>query len=97
MDVSGMANSKLADSLQNRLHFDDIYQWTISKTITPMSAFSAWFDANVIDGIVKLVERTSVSGSMWIRTYTTGNTRDYILMAAVGALSIFVLIVGVSQ
>lgn len=97
MDVSGMANSRLAESLQNRLHFDDLYEWVISKTITPMSAFSAWFDANVIDGIVKLVERTSVSGSIWIRSYTTGSTRDYILMAAVGALSIFALIMGVSQ
>ena len=92
-----MANSKLADSLQNRLHFDDLYEWAISKTITPMSVFSAWFDANVIDGIVKLVERTSVSGSTWIRTYTTGSTRDYVLMAAIGALSIFALIVGVNQ
>ena len=61
-----------------------------------MAKFSAWFEANVIDGIVKLVERTSIQGSHWIRTDTTGSTRDYILMAAVGALSIFILIMGVT-
>ena len=96
IDVSGMASSSLSESLRNRLHFDDLYAWGISKTIVPMAKFSAWFDANVIDGIVKLVERTSIQGSHWIRSYTTGSTRDYILMAAVGALSIFVLIVGVT-
>mgnify|MGYP006207399015 FL=1 len=96
IDVSGMANSSLSESLHKRLHFDDLYDWGISKTIAPMARFSAWFDANVIDGIVKLVERTSIQGSHWIRTYTTGSTRDYILMAAVGTLSIFILIVGVT-
>ena len=96
IDVSGMASSSLSESLRNRLHFDDLYAWGISKTIVPMAKFSAWFDSNVIDGIVKLVERTSIQGSHWIRSYTTGSTRDYILMAAVGALSIFVLIVGVT-
>ena len=96
MDVDGMANSSLSESLHNRLYFDDIYEWAISKTLTPAAKFSAWFDARVIDGIIKLIERSSISGSHWIRTYTTGSTRDYILMVAVGALSVFFLIVGVS-
>ena len=60
------------------------------------AAFAAWFDKNVVDGLVKQVESNSVLGSIQIRKVTTGRARDYILMTAVGALSIFALAWGVS-
>ena len=50
----------------------------------------------IIDGIIKQVESKSVSGSLGVRKITTGSARDYILMAAVGMISIFILIWGVS-
>ena len=82
--------------MQNRLYFDDLYEWALGKTIIPFSNFAAWFDANVIDGVIKQIESNSVLGSVQIRRVTTGSARDYILMAAIGALSIFALIWGVS-
>ena len=94
-NVDELANSQFAEALQNRLYFDDLYEWILGKTLIPFSAFAAWFDANIIDGVVKQIESNSVSGSVQIRKITTGNARDYILMAAVGALCIFALIWGV--
>jgi len=95
-DVREMSESSLSVALQNRLYFDHYYELALSKTVVPLSAFAAWFDKRVIDGIVKRVESNSVLGSVQIRRVTTGRASDYILMAAVGALSIFALAWGVS-
>jgi len=90
-DVSELADSQLAEALQRRLYFDDL-----SKTAIPLAGLSAWFDKNVIDGVIKQIESNSASGSVQVRRITTGSARDYILMAAVGMLSIFALLWGVS-
>jgi NADH-quinone oxidoreductase subunit L len=95
-DVSEIAESSLSEALQNRLYFDDLYELVLAKTVIPFAAFAAWFDKNVVDGLVKQVESNSVLGSIQIRKVTTGRARDYILMTAVGALSIFALAWGVS-
>ena len=95
-DVSDMSKSSLAEALQNRLYFDHYYELALSKTVLPFAAFAAWFDRTVIDGIVKKVESNSVLGSVQIRRVPTGRASDYILMVAVGALSIFALAWGVS-
>ena len=94
-DVSEISESSLAEALHNRLYFDDLYEWALAKTVAPFAAFAAWFDKNVIDGLVKQVEANSVFGSIQIRRLTTGSASDYILMTAVGALSIFALAWGV--
>ncbi|MEC8978944.1 MAG: proton-conducting transporter membrane subunit [Candidatus Thermoplasmatota archaeon] len=96
MDASKMASSSLARALENRLYIDDLYDEIIRRTVLPFSCFSAWFDKRVIDGIVKGVERGSQGASQRIRLLTTGSARDYILYAAVGALSITFILMGVS-
>jgi hypothetical protein len=73
-----------------------MYEYVISKTIIPFANMLAWFDRTIIDGIIKQIESKSVLGSLQVRRVTTGSARDYILMAAVGMLSIFVLIWGVN-
>ena len=95
-DVSELADSQLAEALQRRLYFDDLYEMALVKTAIPLSGPSAWFDKNVIDGVIKQIESNSSSGSVQVRRITTGSARDYILMAAVGMLSIFALLWGVS-
>ena len=83
-------------ALQNRLYFDDLYEGVLARTVIPFSLFTAWFDRNVIDGLVKQIERRSVSGSVQVRRLTTGSARDYILMATVGMLSIIALLWGMN-
>jgi len=95
-DVTSLSESDLAEALENRLYFDDIYEGVLAKTVVPFAAFTAWFDRNVIDGVIKQIESNSVSGSLQVRALTTGNARDYILMTAVGMLSIIVLVWGIS-
>ena len=95
-DVSELADSQLAEALQRRLYFDDLYEMALAKTAIPLAGLSAWFDKNVIDGVIKQIESNSSSGSVQVRRITTGSARDYILMAAVGMLSIFALLWGVS-
>ncbi len=96
-DVSDLSKSSLANALQERLYIDDFYDWLISKTVIPFSHFSAWFDKNIIDGIIKQIESRSILSSLQIRKITTGKARDYILMTAVGMLSIFILAWGASR
>jgi len=96
-DVSALAESELSVALQNRLYFDDLYEGALARTVIPFSQFTAWFDRKVIDGLVKQVERSSVSGSTQIRRLTTGSARDYILMATVGMLSIIALLWGLNS
>jgi NADH-quinone oxidoreductase subunit L len=93
-DVEELSKSQLSEALQNRLYFDNMYEYVISKTIIPFANILAWFDKTIIDGIIKQIESKSVLGSLQVRRVTTGSARDYILMAAVGMLSIFVLIWG---
>ena len=87
----------MAEALENRLYFDELYEGVLAKTVIPFSAFSAWFDRTVIDGVIKQIESNSVSGSLQVRSLTTGSARDYILMTAVGMLSIIVLVWGISS
>ena len=96
-DVSWLAESQLSEALDKRLYFDDLYEGVLARTVIPFADFTAWFDRNIIDGIVKQIESKSVLGSFEIRKFTTGSARDYILMATVGALCIFVLLMGVSS
>jgi NADH-quinone oxidoreductase subunit L len=95
-DATAMSQSSLSEALQNRLYFDHYYELALSKTVLPFAAFAAWFDRTVIDGIIKKIESNSVLGSVQIRRVTTGRASDYILMVAIGALSIFALAWGVS-
>ena len=62
----------------------------------PFANACAWFDKHVIDGAIKGIEFGSQESSNVIRRLTTGSARDYIMMAALGTLAIFLLIWGVA-
>lgn len=95
-DNSKWANSSLSDSLHKRLHFDAIYDAAVMKIVVGFANLSAMFDSKVIDGAIKTIESTSQNASRKIRSLTTGSARDYIMMAALGTLAIFILLWGVA-
>ncbi|MGB1549591.1 MAG: NADH-quinone oxidoreductase subunit L [Candidatus Poseidoniaceae archaeon] len=95
-DNSAWANSSMAYSLHKRLHFDDWYDAAMLKIVVGFAYISARFDKNVIDGAIKTIESTSQAASTRLRALTTGSARDYIMMAALGTLAIFLLIWGVA-
>ena len=95
-DNSAWANSSLAVSLHKRLHFDDIYDAAMLKIVVGFARIAAIFDSKVIDGVIKTIETTSQEASRKVRSLTTGSARDYIMMAALGTLAIFMLLWGVA-
>ncbi len=95
-DNSAWANSSLSDSLDKRLHFDAIYDAAMMKIVVGFAKISAMFDTKVIDGAIKTIESSSQDASRKIRALTTGSARDYIMMAALGTLAIFILLWGVA-
>ena len=94
-DNSSFGQSGFATALENRLYFDHYYDMAMLKIVAAFSFKAAEADSGVIDGTVKMVERTSQQLSTKLRSLTTGSARDYILMAALGTLGLFALIWGV--
>ena len=95
-DNSAWANSSLADSLHQRLHFDAVYDKAMLKIVVGFAKLSAVFDSKFIDGVIKTIESTSQQASRRVRAITTGSARDYIMMTALGTLIIFMMLWGVS-
>ena len=95
-DNSDWANSSLAEALHKRLYFDDLYDAAMLKIVVGFANISAIFDTKVIDGVIKTIETTSQEASRKVRSLTTGSARDYIMMAALGTLVIFMLLWGVA-
>jgi hypothetical protein len=86
----------LATALENRLYIDEYYDKAMLNIVAGFSSKVAEVDTEVIDGTIKAIESGSQSLSSVVRSLTTGSARDYILMVAVGTLTIFLLIWGVA-
>ena len=95
-DNSTIAESGLSDALRERLYFDKYYDQAMLKIVAGFSDKAAEADSKVIDGVIKTIESGSQDTSRVVRSLTTGSARDYILMAAVGCLTIFFLLWGVA-
>ena len=91
-DNSAWANSGLSDALKERLYFDKWYDAAMLKLVAGFANVSAAFDRKVVDGTIKTIESTSQKLSTQIRRLTTGSARDYIMMAALGVLVIYLLL-----
>ena len=91
-DNSAWANSGLSDALKERLYFDKWYDAAMLKIVAGFANVSAAFDRKVVDGTIKTIESTSQKLSTQIRRLTTGSARDYIMMAALGVLVIYLLL-----
>jgi len=93
-DNSAWSDSGISTALKRRLYFDEWYDKLILKVMVPFALAAAWFDKRIIDGVIKGVECGSQEASRNLRQLTTGSARDYIMMAALGTLAIFLLIWG---
>ena len=91
-DNSAWANSGLSNALKERLYFDKWYDTAMLKLVAGFANISAAFDRNVVDGTIKTIESTSQKLSTQVRRLTTGSARDYIMMAALGVLVIYLLL-----
>ena len=83
--------------MHKRLYFDDLYDAAMLKIVVTAARIAALFDTKVIDGVIKGIESTSQEASLKVRRLTTGSARDYIMMAALGTLVLFLLLWGVAE
>ncbi|MEZ7987792.1 MAG: hypothetical protein QMC49_00685, partial [Candidatus Poseidoniaceae archaeon] len=95
-DNTAFRESSLAIALENRLYIDEYYDKAMLNIVAGFSNKVAEADTEVIDGTIKAIESGSQSLSSVVRSLTTGSARDYILMVAVGTLTISLLIWGVA-
>ena len=95
-DNTPWAESSLTKALHRRLFFDEWYDAAMLKIVVTASRIAAIFDTKVIDGMIKGIESSSQEVSLRVRRITTGSARDYIMMAALGTLALFLLLWGVA-
>jgi NADH-quinone oxidoreductase subunit L len=78
--------------LQRRYYIDDIFEWIFRRILLGLSAFTAWFDRHVIDGIVNWVIYTTGRIGRSLRVIQTGVIQDYLFYIALGSIVLLVLI-----
>ena len=91
-DNSAWAKSGLSTALKERLYFDKWYDAAMLKLVAGFANISAAFDRKVVDGTIKTIESTSQKLSTQVRRLTTGSARDYIMMASLGVLVIYLML-----
>jgi NADH-quinone oxidoreductase subunit L len=70
--------------LFNRYWIDELYCWLMDKFIIAVAFGLAWFDANVVDGVVNGVGRGTTMAGDWLRGLQTGRIPSYALAVAGG-------------
>jgi NAD(P)H-quinone oxidoreductase subunit 5 len=76
---------------QNKWYFDDAYLGIARKVYLPFADFSAWFDRNIIDGIVGLTASTVNAGSGVLQTIQNGRIQTYLVLFF-GAIMVLALV-----
>lgn len=76
------------DWLGNDFYTEKLYEGTVVKLVSQLSAFSSWIDKYVIDGAVNLVGAASLLGGEGLKYSASGQSQSYILtiMSAIGLL-----------
>ena len=74
--------------LFNRYWIDELYCWLMDKFIIAVAFGLAWFDTNVIDGVVNGVGKGTTIAGDWLRGLQTGRIPSYALAVAGGLVII---------
>lgn len=76
------------DLLGNDFYTEELYELTVVKLISQLSALSNWLDRYVVDGAVNLVGAASLFGGESLKYSVSGQSQNYILtiVAGVGLL-----------
>ncbi|EDX84840.1 NAD(P)H dehydrogenase, subunit NdhF3 family [Synechococcus sp. PCC 7335] len=76
------------DLLGNDFYTEKLYELTVVKLVSQLSALSSWLDRYVVDGAVNLVGAASLFGGESLKYSVSGQSQSYILtiVAGVGLL-----------
>ena len=76
------------DLLGNDFYTEKLYELTVVRVVSQLSALSSWLDRYVVDGAVNLVGAASLFGGESLKYSASGQSQSYILtiVAGVGLL-----------
>ncbi len=84
--------------LVNKYYMDDAYNWLVGKGLIGLSNLFAWFDQNVIDGVVNGVAWLAYAMFGWVLTRTvSGRLPNYALGFFVGVVILASFVVGAAM
>lgn len=72
------------DLLGNDFYTEKLYELTVVRLVSQLSALSNWFDRYVVDGAVNLVGATSLFGGESLKYSVSGQSQSYILTIVTG-------------
>lgn len=82
----------LLQALENRLYIDQLYERTVVSGLAGIGVTVAWFDKNLVDGLVNLVSAFFLAGSQVFKYVETGKTQFYLLIVITSVVTLGFLI-----
>ena len=78
----------------NKFYFDELYLFITKKILFNLVAKpAAWFDKNIVDGLINLTGNTTLSVSKKIRGLQSGKVQQYAVYFLVAAIVMAVLFI----
>ena len=72
--------------LASGMRFDDLYRATLVRALRLATMAAAWFDTNVVDGIVNGIARFTSGAGQMLRRGQTGLVQNYMLVIIAGLI-----------
>jgi NADH-quinone oxidoreductase subunit L len=80
--IADLAGGKIYRTVYNKYYIDELYEATVVNGTLALTRISAWFDANIVDGIV--------NGSAWVVrmiSWLDGQFDKYVVDGAVNGVA----------
>ncbi len=78
----------LTQPLQKLFYIDVIYERTVVAGMKDLGILTAWFDKNIVDGLVNLVSTTFWAGAETLKYVENGRTQFYLLVVVSSILTL---------
>ena len=69
-----------------KFYIDELYDWTVVQPLRLIAVIAAWFDRNVIDGLVNLMGWIPAAAGSLMRSLQMGLVQFYALAMVLGAV-----------
>lgn len=79
--------------VQNKYYFDHGYEFLFEKLMLPLTKLSSFFDRGLINRAYDIAARLIRGSGQGLRYTATGKTQDYVLIALLGLIIIFVCLI----
>lgn len=74
--------------LENRFYLDDLYNQLFGRGMQGIGVVVAWFDRNIVDGLVNFVSVVTLAGGEGLKYLETGRTQFYLLVVCISVIAL---------